>query len=192
MEKSNELEVFIGWIGGRYSASIQKFHRFQISDNRILDLFTNLKSAIHDHMMFCRISKYSYPEVLRGEYGIKYKYSIYAALALMPDLFLLSKETKITYAHLREYVAYTRKPSGLTFKKVFEGINRIGEKISALEKPDFALCSNEELIAEYSGIPLEDVQAYKSKKVNPKIETQEKLLAAMHQIGQLYQSLTWE
>lgn len=192
MEKGNELEVFIGWIGGRFSASIQKFHRFQISDNHILNLFGNLQNAIHDHMMFCRISKYGYPEVLHGEYEIKYRYSIYAALALMPDLFLLAKETKISYAHLREYVTYTRKPSGLTFKKIFEGINRIGEKICALKKIDFALCSNEELIAEYSHIPLCDIQAYKSGKVTPKAETQENLLAAMHKIGELYQSMVWK
>ncbi len=186
------LEVYISCVNGHFSAAIKGFHQFQIGNNSILELLNNLPTAIQDHLVFCRISKYNYPKILHGEYQISYKYGIYAALTLMSDLFLLSKETKISYTYLRSYVDYTRKPNGLTFKKVFEGINRIGEKICALEKIDFTLCSNEELIAEYSHIPLCDVQAYKSGKVTPKAETQEKLLAAMHKIGELYRSMVWK
>lgn len=186
------LNVYISCVNGHFSAVIKGFHQFQIGNNSISELLSNLPAAIQDHLVFCRLSKYNYPKELRGEYQFSYKYGIYAALALMPDLFLLSKETKISYPFLRSYVNYTRKPNGLTFKKVFEGINRIGEKICALEKPDFGLCSNEELIAEYSHISLCDIQAYRSGKVTPKAETQEKLLAAMHQIGELYQSMVWK
>ncbi len=191
MEKEKHLTVYIGCVDSRFSATINGFHRFQISNYRISDIFSDLPKAIEDHLLFCRVSKYNYPDILKEKYQIEYKYTIYAAFALIPDLFLLSRETKVPYKQLREYVTYTRRPSGLTFKKIFAGINRIGEKICALEEPDFTLCSNEELLSEYSGILLHDILLYKNGKVHPQTETTQKLLDAMHKIGKLYQNLTW-
>ncbi len=191
MEKSNRLEVYISCVNGHFNARIKGFHQFKAGDEHITVLLLTLPQMIKDHIIFCRMKKYNYPEVLKGEYEIVKRYSIYAAFTLMPDLSLLSKETKIPLLHLKGYADYTRKLNGLRLNKIFKGINQIGEKICALNVPDFDLCSNENLLAEYSGISVSDIQDYKLKRVRPKAETQERLLKAMHQIGEFYQTLIW-
>ena len=188
MEKSgNRLYVYVGYFDGKFSAAVKGFHRFQIREAHITTLFAELENAIQNHKLYCQISKYAYPEILKGEYEICYRYSLYAVLALMPDFRLLSKETSIPYLHLREYESYVRKPTKIRYKRIFEGINSIGKKISALQEPDFSICTNDELIAEYSGLALFVVKSFKYKKVQSEALSQ-KILKAMHQIGALYQT----
>lgn len=189
MEKS--LEVYIGHLNDHFSASIRKFHHFEYREKQITKLFSNIKEAISDHIVFCNLSRYQYPDALKGTYRISYKYSIYAMLALMPDLSLLSRETKIPHKTLLGYALYNIKPTGTTFKRILSAINNLGDRICALEKPDFALCSNLDLISEYSGISISTLNAYRKKDAEPDAENKTKLLLAMHQIGALYQSVVW-
>ena len=184
-----QLEVYISYVNEHFNATIQGFHQFKIDNSQITSLLANLPQAIKSHVIFCRLHKYNYPDILRKGYKLKYRYSLHATLALVSDLRILSKATKIAYNRLRQYKSYVRKPGGSTIKCIYRGINQIGKDLSTLESANLSLCPNENLLAEYSGISLNDIRAYKSGKVKACSETLKKLLNAMHEIGFFYQTI---
>ncbi len=155
-----------------------------ITDESLIDVFLKIPGVVQDFIGACRKENAVVPKEFQNEFTPVYYSDVPCLIALAGDAKLIAEPSRLPLEKLSALFLLQEEATEIESDKILEAVHQLGEKLCALQKVDFSLCPNAEILVYISGLRRQSVQEYLTGKREPMPATEALLLDSLHKHGQ--------
>lgn len=154
-----------------------------ITDESLTNVFLKIPGVVQDFIGACRKENAVVPKEFQNEFTPIYYSDVPCLIALTGDEKLIAEPSGLLLEKLSALFSLQEEATKNESIRILEAVHLLGEKLCALQKIDFSLCPNVEILTYISGLRRQSVQEYLSGKREPMPATEALLLDALHKHG---------